>query len=97
MPGYDWAGGGQAWASRFVKICRVPGEVVSESVRASQEEIWPLKGGGWVDGEFVRVAREGERAGRARHYCGSAWKVGRMIMDGRGMTTRCRERLERVY
>ena len=73
------------------------GDVVSESVRASQEEIWPLKGGGWVDGEFVRVAREGERAGRARHYCGSGWKVGRMIMDGRGMTTRCRERLERVY
>jgi len=41
--GGDWAG----WASRFVKICRVPGDVVSESVRASQEEIWPLKG---VDG-----------------------------------------------
>ena len=45
--GGDWAG----WASRFVKICRVPGDVVSESVRASQEEIWPLKGvDGWMGG-----------------------------------------------
>ena len=42
-----WAMIGRLWASRFVKICRVPGDVVSESVRASQEEIWPLKG---VDG-----------------------------------------------
>lgn len=34
-----------------MKICRVPGDVVSESVRASQEEIWPLKGvDGWMGG-----------------------------------------------